>query len=312
MIKKQFDSCVIIYNPVSTSFNENDLDKIALVLKSNGITPIFEESKYKGNVIDLVKKADQENTLTLTLGGDATVKEAYTGLNMIDQKGIYAHVPTGTANDMAKNFDVKSNDPKDIVTDILNGEVTELDTYSINGHIAAYTSVFGYLSHIPFITSPWLKKNFGYYGYVIRAASEVVKRPRKYDISYETDQLSGRDEFILGAISNTKGFAGINLYNNAQLNDRKVEMLLLKMPSIKTIFEITKDFFKNKIDLSKYEKYVLLTKSSQIKLTFNDKFPNYPVDVDGENSLITPNYADNDLIFKVEKPVKVMKAKKTF
>lgn len=89
-------------------------------------------------------------------------------------------------------------------------------------------------------------------------------------------------------------------------------MLLLKMPSIKTIFEITKDFFENKIDLSKYEKYVLLTKSSQIKLTFNDKFPNYPVDVDGENSLITPNYADNDLIFKVEKPVKVMKAKKTF
>ena len=309
MIKKQFDSCVIIYNPVSTSFNENDLDKIALVLKSNGITPIFEESKYKGNVIDLVKKANQENTLTLTLGGDGTVKEAYTGLNMIDQKGIYAHVPTGTANDMAKNYDVKSKEPDKVMEDILNGEIKMFDTYSINGQIAAYTSVFGYLAHVPFITPSYLKKYFGYVGYLISATKEIIKRPVKYDITYETESKSKRDEFILGAVSNSKGFAGINLYNDASLNDGKIELLLIKNMSSKLIVNIARDFLKNSVDLAKYSEYITLIKASEIKLTFNNNFPKYAVDVDGENSKIIPNYVDRDLFFKTERPVKILKTK---
>lgn len=46
---------------------------------------------YQGNVIDLVKEADYKDTLIVTLGGDGTVKKAYTGLSQIKQKGIYAH-----------------------------------------------------------------------------------------------------------------------------------------------------------------------------------------------------------------------------
>lgn len=310
MSKKELKNCVIIYNPVSTGFKEDSLNKIARTAKEYGLNPSFAKSMYQGNVVDLVKEHNRKDTLIITLGGDGTVKEAYTGLHQVKQKGTYAHVPTGTANDMAKNYEVKENEPDKIVRDILNGEVTMFDTYSINGQIAAYTSVFGHLAHVPFVTDPKLKKRFGYAGYIISAGKEIIKKPIKYDISYETKDIYGRNEFILGAVSNTKGFAGINLYDDARLDDGKIELLLLKNINAKMIATIVNDFLHNRINLKNYKEHIILAQSDEIRLTFNDNFPKYPVDVDGENSNITPNYVDRDLVFKVENPIRVMKRKK--
>lgn len=310
MLKDKIKDCVIIYNPISTGFKEDSINKIAKTVKEYGITPSFAKSMYQGSVIDLVKDADHKNTLIITLGGDGTVKEAYTGLNQIKQNGFYSHVPTGTTNDMAKNFDVKEKEVDKIIEDILNGEIKMFDTYSINGQIAAYTSVFGHLAHIPYITPTKLKKAFGYAGYIMCAAKDLIKKPIKYDITYEDDNIIGRDNIILGAVSNTKGFAGINLYNNAKLDDGKLELLLVKNIDAKIIAKIANDFFRNNINLDNYKEHIIFTQANEIKLTFNDKFPNYPVDVDGENSKIIPNYIDKDLIFKVEKPIRILKRKK--
>lgn len=211
---------------------------------------------------------------------------------------------------MAKNFDVKEKEVDKIIEDILNGEIKMFDTYSINGQIAAYTSVFGHLAHIPYITPTKLKKAFGYAGYIMCAAKDLIKKPIKYDITYEDDNIIGRDNIILGAVSNTKGFAGIDLYNNAKLDDGKLELLLVKNIDAKIIAKIANDFFHNNINLDNYKEHIIFTQANEIKLTFNDKFPNYPVDVDGENSKIIPNYIDKDLIFKVEKPIRILKRKK--
>lgn len=310
MLKDKIKNCIIIYNPVSSGFKEDSINKIAKTVKEYGITPSFAKSMYQGSVIDLVKDADHKNTLIITLGGDGTVKEAYTGLNQIKQKGLYAHVPTGTTNDMAKNFDVKEKEADKIIEDILNGEIRMFDTYSINGQIAAYTAVFGHLAHVPFITPTNLKKSFVYAGYLMCAAKDIIKKPIKYNVSYKADDILGRDNVILGAISNTKGFAGIDLYDNAKLDDGKIELLLLKNINSKMIATIVNDFLHNRINLANYKDHIILAQANEIKLTFNDKFPNYPVDVDGENSKITPNFIDKDLVFKVEKPIRILKRKK--
>ena len=309
MNKEKFKNCVVIYNPASSRFNEKTLDKVAEEIIKQNINPTFLKSAYKGNIAEIIKEVDNLGTLIVTLGGDGTVKEAYTALNQIEQQGVYAHVPCGTTNDMSKNYDVKSKEPDKVMKDILNGEIKMFDTYSINGQIAAYTSVFGYLAHVPFITPSYLKKYFGYVGYLISATKEIIKRPVKYDITYETESESKRGEFILGAVSNSKGFAGINLYNDASLNDGKIELLLIKNMSSKLIVSIARDFLKNSVDLAKYSEYITLIKASEIKLTFNDNFPKYAVDVDGENSKIIPNYVDRDLFFKTERSVKILKTK---
>ncbi len=303
-------NCVIIYNPVSTGFNILALDKMVKVIKEHDITPWVTKSIHHGNIIDLVKKVDSNDTLVITLGGDGTVKEAYTALNQIEQKGVYAHIPTGTTNDMARNYDVKHKKPYKIIEDILNGEIKTFDTYSINGQIAAYTAVFGYLAHVPYVTPAYLKKRFKYAGYLMTAAKEMLIKPTEYDITYKIKGVSKRDNFILGAVSNSKGFAGINLYNNASLSDGKIELLLIKNMDSKLIMKIAKDFINNKVDLSKFSEYITLLQANEIKLTFNDNFPKYAVDVDGENSKIIPSYADRDLVFKMERPVRILKTRK--
>lgn len=73
---------------------------------------------------------------------------------------------------MAKNYEVKENEPDKIVMDILNGKVTMFDTYSINGQIAAYIAVFGHPAHVPFVTDPKLKKRFVYAEYIISAGKK--------------------------------------------------------------------------------------------------------------------------------------------
>lgn len=316
MDKSNIKDCIVLYNPVSTGFKEKDKDNAMKVIQSHGIKPYCSKSLYEGHLTKLVQEYDEENRLILTMGGDGTVGEAYEAFNKnYGQKGIYAHIPTGTANDMAKNYDVKHKEPKAIIEDILNGEVKMLDTYSLNDKIVAYTSVFGYFSHIPYVTPSKLKKNLKYTGYLLRALEELIKEPRDilkpntYNISYSIDEKCETDDFILGAVSNSKGFAGINIFDNAKLDDGKIEMLLIKKLPAKVVLSILKDFLKDDICLKKYEEYIVMKQASEIKLTFNETFPKYPIDIDGENSKIIPNYKDPDLIFKTEAPVRVMKTK---
>ena len=157
MKKEDIKKCEILYNPVSTGFKEKNLNVIAKKIREKGIIPNFEKSMYEGHLIELVKEKDDYNTLILTLGGDGTVSEAYKAYNKIDQKGLYAHVPTGTTNDMAKNFSVKYKDADKITEDILNGEISLFDSYKMNDEIVSYTSVFGYLAHVPYVTKKEMK-----------------------------------------------------------------------------------------------------------------------------------------------------------
>lgn len=306
MERNDLKKCIIIYNPVSTGFKESSVGQIAKTVKSYGIEPYFMKSMYEGHVKDLVKTYDDNNNIIITLGGDGTVSESYQALNEINQKGIYSHVPTGTTNDMAKNFNVNEKNVSKIIENVLNGEIKYLDSYSVNDKIAAYTSVFGHLAHIPYVTNPKLKKNFGHAGYVITALKDLVKKPVIYNIDYETNNMSGNCDCIIGAVTNSKGFAGVELFKNVALDDGKLELLIIKNINAKTICKLFKEYLKNDVDLNKHNDCMIVDSSSEIKIKFNDVYPKYPIDIDGENSLILPNYVDSELTFKPAKKIRVL------
>lgn len=308
-MKDNIKNCIIIYNPVSTGFNKNDIDKIYNTTKHYGLNSDFLKSNYQGNLIKLVKEADDYNTLIITLGGDGTVSEAYRAYNDIHQKGLYAHIPTGTTNDMAKNFDIRFRKCDMILNDILNGEEVMFDSYKMNDEIVAYTSVFGYLAHVPYVTSRNMKKYFGHLGYVLSAFPYIIKTPKKYNILYETDNNKEVVSCILGAITNSKGFAGIDLYKNASLNDGKLELLLVKDANPKLIASLVKDYLKNDINLKKYENSLTIDSSSKIKLTFNENYPDYPIDNDGEKSKQIIDDNKNTITYEVANKIKVLKRK---
>lgn len=309
MEKKNFKKCVILYNPVSTGFEENSLNLMGKTLKNYGYNPEFAKSMYQKHMVELIKEADDRNTLILTLGGDGTVKEAFEAYNQIRQKGLYAHVPTGTTNDMAKNFNVTKKDPNNIMEEILNGDVTTHDSFLVNDDVAAYVSIFGFLAHVPYKTDPKLKKYLGHAGYVTTALKDLIKKPIPYELSYEVDGKKINTECILGAISNSKGFAGIDLFKDANLNDGKLEYLFAKNISPKIIAKLFKEYLKNEIDLSKYPDIITTGSASEIKLRFTDNCPEYEFDIDGEKSNVLAR-RNEDIIIRPGKQIKIMKAKK--
>ena len=134
----------------------------------------------------------------------------------------------------------------------------------------------------------------------------MIKKPIKYNISYKTDKIEGNCDCILGAVTNSKGFAGIDLFPNAKLDDGKLELLIIKEINAKTIVKLFNEYLKNQIDLSKYSDCIITDSSSNINIKFNKIYPNYPIDIDGENSFIIPNYVDDTLEFKTSKKIKVL------
>lgn len=308
-MNEEVKKCRILYNPISTTFKKDNLEDLKDTIKKFGIKYETEESKYAGHLKELIKKADEKDVLTITLGGDGTVSEAYSSYNEIIQQGMYTHIPTGTTNDMAKNYDVKEKKINKIIEDILNGEVTFMDSYKVNDEIVSYTSVFGYLSHIPYITKPVLKRKLGHVGYVISAFPYIIKKPVKYDITYETDNIKGRTNCMLGAITNSKGFAGIDLYKDAKLDDGKLELLLIKDANAKLIASLVKDYLKNSIDLKKYEKHLITDTTSHVKLKFNDIYPDFNFDNDGEKSNVLPTSNNPEVNYELAKKIRILKRK---
>lgn len=309
MKKEDIKKCEILYNPVSTGFKEKNLNLIAKKIREKGIIPNFEKSMYEGHLIELVKEKDDYNTLILTLGGDGTVSEAYKAYNKINQKGLYAHVPTGTTNDMAKNFSVKYKDADKITEDILNGEISLFDSYKMNDEIVSYTSVFGYLAHVPYVTKKEMKKYLGHKGYILSAFPYIIKKPEKYLVEYETDNIKGTTNCILGAVTNSKGFAGIDLYNDIKLNDEKIELLLIKELNANLIMDLTKDYLRNDIDLKKYKDYLIMDSSKNIRLTFKERYPKFNFDNDGEKSNQILTYGLDTVNYSPAKQIKVLKRK---
>ena len=303
-------NCKVIYNPISTSFNEDSLKDIERVNKYYGINTILLPSEYPGHLIELIKEHDDADSLILTLGGDGTVNEAYKAYNEIVQYGAYSHIPTGTTNDMAKNYNVIANNTVGILDNILNGEIVNLNSMKINGEACAYVSAFGYLSYIPYVTNSWMKKNMHHAGYVVRALPDLIKGPRKYNVTYDVDGVKGEEKCILGAITNSNGFGGVDIFPYANLEDNKIELLLLKSLSPALIASMFKDYLKNDIDLSRYGDHVLTLSGKNIELEFNKKYPNHYFDNDGEKSNV---YVDNDhntVVATLGKDVHVLRRKK--
>lgn len=210
---------------------------------------------------------------------------------------------------MAKNFDVRYKDADKIVKDILNGDVELFDSYKMNDEIVSYTSVFGYLAQVPYVTNKNMKKRLEHAGYVLSACPYIIKSPEHYLIEYETDDIIGQTNCILGAITNSKGFGGIDLYKNVSLNDEKLELLIVRNANPKLIASLVSDYISNTIDLNKYKDYLIMDSSSNIRLTFKETYPKFAFDNDGEKSNEIITYGNDTVIYKPAKKIKILKRK---
>ncbi len=302
---EQIRSCTVIYNPVASSFNNEKLEQVVQRLKQEGIEPTVIKSNKEGHVIPLVKKYNPLCDLILTMGGDGTVGEAFQGFHGQEQHALYTHISTGTTNDVIANFDLVANDMLASLDRILAGRVREIDIMSVNGDPFAYISAFGYVTSVPYLTPNSMKRHFGYAGYVAFGMKEVLKGPRKFQISYTKNGELIESSAIMGIISNTKNFSGIRIYPDADIGDGQFEVLLIKSANLKLIATLLHDFLTNSAKLDSYGERFEVFRTNELILSFDNKKMKIDLCNDGDRYK-TPRDENLTLHYTISGKVKML------
>ena len=305
----------IVYNPNATGFDSSVLNKAYNTFKRYGSIKIY-PSRYPGNVIELVKKANEECDYIVTLGGDGTMGEAYIALGDVNQKAYYSHISVGTANDTADNLGLFKG-MKMASIDLFKRE-DELEEVNVDMLVAgdvpfAYVSCCGTFTNLTYETPKSFKENFGKLGYYmftgmmsLTTVPDIIHKPLK--IEYEKNgEIVNTDAMTL-IVSNSKTFAGFKLFKEAKIHDGIFEVTIIKKAPKLKLMPLLYDLFSEegkKLDLKKYSKYIDSFSTDEFKVTFLNGQPKLGFNHDGDQTYVSLN-DDNSLDYKVLKKVKML------
>ena len=306
----------IIYNPNATGMNDEVLNNLNMTLTRQGMDVATLESRYPGNSIELVKKANEDSDLIFTMGGDGTLGEAFRAFGDAEQKASYAHIATGTANDTANNlglFQGSVYSSIKLYDNINNCMVVPVDMLTANGVPFAYVSCCGTFTNLTYETPKSFKKTFGKMGYYmfsglmgLSCVPDVLHKPLR--LSYVMDGEVKSVSALTMLVSNTKTFAGFKLFPEAKINDGVFEVTVLKgLPGKSTPKAISTLLYKDgeNFDIHSYEKYIDTFQTDNFKVVFENGEPRLGFNHDGDHAFVSLN-DDNSLEYKVSKKVKML------
>ncbi|MBP7653129.1 hypothetical protein KA977_06885 [Candidatus Dependentiae bacterium] len=295
---------LIIANPVSGSFiGINKLEQLKTYFSNQGIYTEIYLTQYKNSAIDYCLKRHSEFTDFIAVGGDGAINEIcqiakYREINL----GI---IPAGTANVLAKEFNIPENDIFKSAEIILKGYETKFDCWVANDKIFVLFVSGGIDSAAVENINPLLKKITGKTAYVYSFIKKFIffnlpdynitvsisndsfknNQHKKNNNQSETHIIT--KQFFL---TNIEKYAGNFSLNCGKIySDKIIELIYFKNISrlklLKFVFYMI--FKKNILSLD----YIGLIKSDEFKITGSNSFP---VEFDGDSGLyiplcITPN-----------------------
>lgn len=285
-------SCSIIYNPVTSGFNEDRLDKVCRVL--DGKYDVDKrKSEAPGHAIELAKRSNLDSDLVISYGGDGTFGELIEGVYDQEQQALISHIPIGTANDLRRNFGLHKN-PIRSAEKIRDGEEQKLDIFTINNIPFSYVAAFGYLANVPCNTPTELKKWFKYAAYLLVGIEEYrTKKPYEYDMTLTCNGKTFDEKAIVATFTNSTGFGGMNLFTDVELDDNMFEVTLVrnmdKGKMFKIAYDIVSDAFNHKFKLTNYPDLVSHFKTDELTIKFNNNEPAGFIDLDGDPKVVSTN-----------------------
>lgn len=298
----------IIYNPIATKFSQAALDHLIFKFVERGLKlNTIAKSEYSGHVIKLIKELDPVSDYLITFGGDGTVNEAFRAFNEIEQHSVYAHISVGTTNDMANNFNLYRKDAiKSIDKLAEKGKETVMDSLIVNGEPVCYVSSFGYVTAVPYLVNPALKKKLGHAAYVVAALPPLLKGPQKIKATYTANGKTKDTNILLALITTSKGMGGITLYNDVDLNDGKFEVCLIHDITPALIAKIFGEYLTDSIDLSKYLEYADVFSTDELHIKFTGVLPYDDLDNDGNKASFSLTLHENELHYTMGKKIKIL------
>ena len=218
--------------------------------KANKVLPeilmLFTEAGYEinmsmttgpGSATRLAAERGGNADLVVCCGGDGTLNETISGLQMAGIQVPVGYIPSGTTNDFASSLKLSHN-PIQAAKDIIEGEPVAYDIGKFGDRYFSYVASFGAFTKSSYAVPQTVKNALGHTAYILGGISEL-SQIRNEHIRMEIDGEVVEDDFLFGAICNSTSVGGILTLpsDRVDMRDGIFEVMLIR--AARNLNEIT-------------------------------------------------------------------------
>ena len=209
--------------------------------KANKVLPeilmLFTEAGYEinismttgpGSATRLAAERGGNADLVVCCGGDGTLNETISGLQMAGIQAPVGYIPSGTTNDFASSLKLSHN-PIQAAKDIIEGEPVAYDIGKFGDRYFSYVASFGAFTKSSYAVPQTVKNALGHTAYILGGISEL-SQIRNEHIRMEIDGEVVEDDFLFGAICNSTSVGGILTLpsDRVDMRDGIFEVMLIR------------------------------------------------------------------------------------
>lgn len=229
--EKTVKKLLFIYNPnAGTGTLKPRLSDVIDLFTKSGYDVVSYPTQKAHDAVERVQRCDGQIDRIVCCGGDGTLDEVMTGMQMAGLNIPLGYIPAGTTNDFASSLEI----PKDILEAAniaVNGMPFPCDIGKFNDDYFIYIAAFGLFTDVSYETKQSVKNVLGHLAYLLEGAKRIFNIP-SYKIRVIHDGETIEDEFIFGMVTNSKsvgGFSGI-IGPDVVFDDGEFEVTLIKTP----------------------------------------------------------------------------------
>ena len=206
-------------------------DIISVFNRAGYLCSVFITEK-RGDAVDFTRAHAGKAGLVVACGGDGTLNEVITGLQLGGHKTPLGYIPCGSTNDFATGLGLPTA-PLAACEAIVSGTPRPLDAglFSPDRYFS-YTASFGAFTSVSWSTPQNVKNVLGHVAYILEGIRSLADiRPIHMKITADGRQYE--NDYIFGAVCNSTSLGGVLKLEKKEIhmNDGLFEALLIPFPA---------------------------------------------------------------------------------
>ncbi len=180
-------------------------------------------STSKDDYIKKCKDVSSDYDVLIFAGGDGTFNMTIEALANLNKTPILAVIPSGSTNDTAKNFKIRSI--KQGIKAIKNGNIVSFDGCKIgDNHYFAFSASVGSYADIPLEVTRKAKSKIGKFAYYFKAVKKLFKHETiSGTLKFNEDEIiQFKTGFLL--VLNSSHIAGFKINPKSNNDDKLIDL----------------------------------------------------------------------------------------
>ncbi len=231
-MNSELKSLHLIINPnAGTRQGRRFLPEIISIFNRAGYLCSVYVTEKRGDAVDFARAHAGEADLVVACGGDGTLNEVITGLQLGGHKPSLGYIPCGSTNDFASGLELPLA-PLLACDSIVLGNPRPLDVGLFGSdRYFSYTASFGAFTSVSWSTSQNVKNVLGHAAYILEGIRSLADI-HPIHMKVTADGHEYEDDYIFGAVCNSTSLGGVLKLDDSEvhMSDGLFETLLIPFP----------------------------------------------------------------------------------